>query len=51
VHRVSLRGEVRQNSADGAASDVDWRVLTAVGCILEAKRLERGDGRDALFVD
>jgi hypothetical protein len=51
VHRVSLRSEVRQNSANGLASAFDWRKPTAVGCILEAKCFERGDSGDALIVD
>jgi len=51
VHRVSLRSGVRQNSADGSASAVDWWEPTAIGRVLEAKRFERGDGRNALFVD
>ena len=45
VHRVSFRSEVSQNSADSAASAVDWRKPTAVGRIIEAKRLEPASKR------
>jgi len=44
-------GEAEWSSAKDAASAVDRREPTAVGCILETKCFERGNGRDALLVD